>query len=41
MMGIQGVPAYIIDEKYLISGAQPYEVFEMVMREHVKVEPKK
>lgn len=40
-LGIRGVPAYIIDEKYLISGAQPYDVFDRVMREHVGVEPKK
>ena len=28
--GIQSVPCYIIDEKYLISGAQPPEVFQQV-----------
>ena len=28
--GISGVPAFIMD-RYLISGAQPYEVFQQVM----------
>ena len=28
--GIQSVPCYIIDEKYMISGAQPSEVFQQV-----------
>ena len=28
--GIQSVPCYIIDEKYMISGAQPPEVFHQV-----------
>ena len=34
--GITGVPAFIVD-KYLISGAQPYEVFQQVM-EHIQKE---
>lgn len=29
--GITGVPAYVIDERYLIMGAQPYELFQQVM----------
>jgi predicted DsbA family dithiol-disulfide isomerase len=29
--GISGVPAFILD-RYLISGAQPYEVFQQVMQ---------
>jgi predicted DsbA family dithiol-disulfide isomerase len=29
--GIQGVPAMIFDEKYLVSGAQPYEVLSDVI----------
>ncbi len=33
MKGIRGVPAYIFEEKYLISGAQPYEIFRRVMNE--------
>lgn len=30
-MGITGVPAYILNDKYAILGAQPYEVFEQAM----------
>ena len=33
MKGIRGVPAYVFENKYLISGAQPYEVFQRVMQE--------
>jgi predicted DsbA family dithiol-disulfide isomerase len=29
--GIQGVPAMIFEEKYLVSGAQPYEVLSDVI----------
>ena len=29
--GISGVPAYIIGNKYLIMGAQPYDVFRQAM----------
>lgn len=32
-VGITGVPAYVLDNRYLIMGAQPYEVFEQVMAE--------
>lgn len=32
-LGITGVPAYVLGEKYLIMGAQPYELFEEVMAE--------
>jgi len=32
-LGITGVPAYILGNKYLIMGAQPYEVFQEVMAE--------
>lgn len=31
MLGITGVPTYILDDKYAIVGAQPYEVFERVL----------
>jgi predicted DsbA family dithiol-disulfide isomerase len=31
--GIQGVPAVIIDQKHLISGGQPVDVFERALRE--------
>ena len=33
-VGITGIPAFIVDEKYLVMGAQPYEYFQKVM-EHV------
>ncbi|MBC8098878.1 MAG: DsbA family protein, partial [Armatimonadetes bacterium] len=29
--GLQGVPAVVVQNKYLISGAQPYPVFQQVM----------
>ena len=32
-LGIRAVPAFIIDEKYLISGAQPAEAFRRVLQE--------
>jgi predicted DsbA family dithiol-disulfide isomerase len=31
-MGIDGVPAVIIDGQYLIQGGQPPEVFEQALR---------
>lgn len=34
-MGITGVPAYVLGERYLIMGAQPYELFQQVMAELV------
>ncbi|KAB2895935.1 MAG: disulfide bond formation protein DsbA, partial [Dokdonella sp.] len=33
--GIHGVPAVIFDERSLVSGAQPVEVFERALRELV------
>ena len=39
MRGIRGVPAYVFESKYLISGAQPYEVFRQVMEE-LEAEPR-
>lgn len=33
MKGIRGVPAYVFANRYLISGAQPYEMFRRVMQE--------
>jgi predicted DsbA family dithiol-disulfide isomerase len=30
-LGAGGVPAWVIDERLLVPGAQPYEVFERVM----------
>jgi predicted DsbA family dithiol-disulfide isomerase len=32
-VGITGVPAYVLGNRYLIMGAQPYEVFQQVMAE--------
>ncbi|MDY0410394.1 DsbA family oxidoreductase [Virgibacillus soli] len=32
-IGIQGVPFYIFNEKYAVSGAQPPEVFEQVLNQ--------
>jgi predicted DsbA family dithiol-disulfide isomerase len=32
-LGITGVPAYILGDRYLIMGAQPYDVFRQVMAE--------
>lgn len=32
-IGVQGVPFFVIDEQYGISGAQPIEVFEQVLAE--------
>lgn len=31
-IGVQGVPFFIFDEKYAVSGAQPVELFEEVIR---------
>jgi predicted DsbA family dithiol-disulfide isomerase len=30
-LGINGIPAHIIADRYLVMGAQPYELFEQVM----------
>ncbi len=30
-LGINGIPAHIIAERYLVMGAQPYDLFERVM----------
>jgi predicted DsbA family dithiol-disulfide isomerase len=32
-VGITGVPAYVLGNRYLIMGAQPYELFQQVMAE--------
>lgn len=32
-LGITGVPAYVLGNKYLIMGAQPYDMFQQVMAE--------
>lgn len=38
-LGIQGAPFFVINNKYAISGAQPYEVFVQAL-EKVKAEEK-
>lgn len=30
-VGITGIPAFIVDDRYLVVGAQPYETFKRVM----------
>ena len=32
-VGIQGIPAFIVDHRYLFTGAQPYEFFRKVMHQ--------
>lgn len=32
-LGINAVPAFVLDERFLLMGAQPHEVFEQVIRE--------
>lgn len=34
-LGIHAVPSFVFQEKYLVQGAQPYEVFQQVMERHV------
>ncbi len=31
-LGVGGVPAWIIDERYLLPGAQPHDVFDQVLQ---------
>jgi predicted DsbA family dithiol-disulfide isomerase len=40
-MGANGVPAFVVDDRILIPGAQPHELFEKVMQrfEHESVDP--
>jgi predicted DsbA family dithiol-disulfide isomerase len=33
-MGINVVPAFVLQERYLLLGAQPHDVFEQVIREN-------
>lgn len=35
-IGVSGVPTYVIDERYAIVGAQPYEVFKNALAEILK-----
>lgn len=37
--GISGVPAIVVDRRYLISGGQPPEVFEQALRQIAAAEP--
>ena len=37
--GIHGVPAVIVQQRHLLSGAQPAEVYEQVLRELATAEP--
>jgi predicted DsbA family dithiol-disulfide isomerase len=30
-LGINGIPAHVIADRYLVMGAQPYDLFERVM----------
>lgn len=43
LIGVRGVPFFVIDRKYAISGAQPHEVFEQTLmkawEEHLKNNP--
>jgi len=32
-LGIDGVPTYILNDRYAIVGAQPYEVFEQALKQ--------
>ena len=38
-LGIQAVPSVIIDDKYLIQGGQPTEIFEQALRQIASEEP--
>jgi predicted DsbA family dithiol-disulfide isomerase len=35
-MGISGVPTYVIDDRYALVGAQPYDVFKRALAQVVK-----
>jgi predicted DsbA family dithiol-disulfide isomerase len=35
-IGVTGVPTYVIDDRYAIVGAQPYEVFQSALAEIAK-----
>jgi predicted DsbA family dithiol-disulfide isomerase len=38
-IGVTGVPTYVINNKYAIVGAQPYEVFKDLLEQIRKEEP--
>ena len=35
-IGIRAVPSYVFQDKYLLEGAQPYEVFRNFVEQHLK-----
>jgi predicted DsbA family dithiol-disulfide isomerase len=35
-IGVTGVPTYVIDDKYAVVGAQPYEVFKNALEQILK-----
>lgn len=35
-LGVHGVPLFIFDDRYAISGAQPYAVFQRFMEQYLK-----
>jgi predicted DsbA family dithiol-disulfide isomerase len=35
-IGVNGVPTYVINDRYAIVGAQPYEVFKNALAEILK-----
>ena len=37
-LGISAVPSFVFDDRYLVQGAQPYEVFQHVMEQYVLAE---
>ncbi len=37
-LGIGAVPSFVFDDRYLVQGAQPYEVFQHVMEQYVLAE---
>jgi predicted DsbA family dithiol-disulfide isomerase len=38
-IGVTGVPTYVINNRYAIVGAQPYEVFQSALEQIMKQEP--
>lgn len=39
-IGVTGIPTYVINDRYALVGAQPYEVFQQTL-EQLKITPKK
>jgi predicted DsbA family dithiol-disulfide isomerase len=38
-IGVNGVPTYVINDRYGIVGAQPYEVFQSALEQIAKNKP--